>query len=300
MTLNSPTILKAELLLDVRAQLGECIRWDEREKRVYWCDIPGQKLHRFDPATGRDESMEIGQDIGCFAQDEKGGFIAGLRSGYARITAFGGEIQRLTSPDYDSSKARFNDGRCDPAGRFWAGTMWEPRDQAGGHIYCLESDGRISAKANPVVISNGITFSPDHKTFTLADTPNHVLWAFDYVIDSGNVGNRRVLRTYDPPKGRPDGACVDAEGNLYVAMFIGGRVEKLSPKGELLAVIEVPVPNITCCTFAGDDLRTLYITTARTRMSDEELAAKPHAGGLYAVRIEGDHAPGVVEARYAG
>lgn len=291
---------KAELALDARATLGECIRWDEREKLIYWCDIPGQKLHRFDPTTGRDDIMQIGQEIGCFAQDERGGFIAGLRSGYARITGFGGDIQPLTSPDYNPQKVRFNDGRCDPAGRFWAGTMWEPRDIAGGHIYCLEVDGRFSAKANPVVIANGITFSPDHTTFTLADTPNHVLWAFDYDIDSGNVGNRRVLRTYDPPTGRPDGACVDAEGNIYIAIFTGGRVEKLSPTGKLLAVIELPVPNITCCTFAGDDLRTLYITTARTRMSDAELAAKPYAGGVFAVRMQGDHAPGIVEARYAG
>ena len=300
MTINSPITFKAELALDARATLGECVRWDEREKLVYWVDIPGQKMHRFDPATGNDDVMELDQEMGCFALANSGGFIAGMRSGYARISAFGGEVQRLTSPDYDPSKVRFNDGRCDPAGRFWAGTMWEPRDQAGGHIYCLEADGRFSAKANPVVISNGITFSPDHQTFTLADTPNHVLWAFDYDIDSGNVSNRRVLRTYDPAKGRPDGACVDAEGNLYVAMFTGGRVEKLSPKGELLATIEVPVPNVTCCTFAGDDLRTLYITTARTRMTDAELAAKPHAGGLFAVRIEGNDAPGIAESRYAG
>jgi sugar lactone lactonase YvrE len=109
-----------------------------------------------------------------------------------------------------------------------------------------------------------------------------------------------VLRTYDPSTGRPDGACVDAEGNLYVAIFTGGRVEKLAPDGELLAVIELPVPNVTCCTLAGDDLRTLYITTARTRMTEAELAAKPHAGGLFAVYLGGGHAPGIIEPRYAG
>lgn len=293
-------ILKAELLLDARATLGECVRWDERKKCVYWVDISGHCLHRFDPATGRDETMDIGQDIGCFAQDAHGGFIAGLRSGYARISAFGGEVQLLSSPDYDPAKARFNDGRCDPAGRFWAGTMWEPRDVAGGHIYCLEADGRFRAKANPVIIANGITFSPDGGTFTLADTANHVLWAFDYDCDRGEPAGRRVLRSYEPGNGRPDGACVDAEGNLYVAIFTGSRVEKISPKGELLAVIEVPVPCVTCCTFGGDDLRTLYITTARVRMTDAELLAKPHAGGLFALRMGGHHAPGIVESRYAG
>ena len=292
--------LKAELVLDARATLGECIRWDERERLIYWVDIPGMKMHRYDPATGRDDSVELDQEMGCFALAQRGGFIAGMRSGYARIPAFGGEVVRLTSPDFDSTKARFNDGRCDPAGRFWAGTMWEPRDRAGGHIYCLEADGRFKAKANPVIISNGITFSPDGKMFTLADTPNHVLWAFDYDVDSGDVGNRRLLKQFDPTHGRPDGACVDAEGNIYIAIMAGGRVEKLSPKGELLAEIHLPVAAITCCAFGGDDLRTLYITTARTRMTDQELLEKPYAGGLFAVRIEGEHAPGIVEPRYAG
>lgn len=293
-------ILKAELALDARATLGECIRWDARDKLIYWVDIPGKKMHRYDPASGHDDSLDLPQEMGCFAQDGHGGFIAGMRSGYARINCFGGDITLLTSPDYDPAKARFNDGRCDPAGRFWAGTMWEPRDKAGAAIYCLEADGRFSAKANPVVLSNGITFSLDNKTFTLADTPNHVLWAFDYDIDTANVSNRRLLRTFDPPQGRPDGACVDAEGNVYIAIFAGSRVETISPTGELLAVIELPVPNITCCTFAGDDLQTLYITTARTRMTDAELATRPEAGGLFAVRMPAHHAPGILEPRYAG
>jgi len=293
-------ILKAELALDARATLGECVRWDARDKLIYWIDIPGKKMHRYDPASGRDDSVELPQEMGCFAQDERGGFIAGMRSGYARINQFGGDITLLTSPDYDPAKARFNDGRCDAAGRFWAGTMWEPRDKAGASVYCMEADGRFSAKANPVTLSNGITFSLDNKTFTLADTPNHVLWAFDYDIDDAAVSNQRVLRTFDPPQGRPDGACVDAEGNVYIAIFAGGRIEKVSPQGDLLAVIELPAPNITCCTFAGDDLQTLYATTARVRMTDEELAAKPEAGGLFAIRMPGHHAPGILEPRFAG
>ena len=291
--------LKAELALDARATLGECIRWDAHEKLIYWVDIPGKKMHRYDPASGHDDSVDLPQEMGCFAQDERGGFIAGMRSGYARINRFGGDITLLTSPDYNPTRARFNDGRCDAAGRFWAGTMWEPRDKAGAHIYCLEADGRFSAKANPVILSNGVTFSADNKTFTLADTPNHVLWAFDYDIDSASLSHQRVLRTFDPSQGRPDGACVDAEGNVYIAIFAGGRIEKISPKGKLLAVIELPVPNITCCTFAGEDLQTLYITTARTRMTDEQLAAKPEAGGLFALRMPSHHAPGILEPRYA-
>lgn len=300
MTTHTTERLKAELALDARATLGECVRWDEREGLIYWVDIPGQRLHRYNPSTGANDTMEIGQEIGCFALTERGGFISGLRSGYARIDTFGGTVQRLTSPDYDPAFVRFNDGRCDGAGRLWAGTMWEPRDRPAAHVYCLEADGRFSSKANPITLANGITFSPDNKTFTLADTPNHVLWAFDYDLGTATTSNRRVLRTFDPPQGRPDGACVDAEGNIYLAIFAGGRVEKISPKGKLLAVIDLPIPNITCCTFAGDDLQTLYITTARVRMSDEQLAQHPYAGGLFAIRLPDHHAPGVTEARYAG
>ena len=291
---------QAELVLDARATLGECVRWDEREKLIYWVDIPGRQLHRYDPETGRDDAMPLAQEMGCFALAERGGFICGMRSGYARLDRFDGAFTHLASPDYDRAKARFNDGRCDSAGRFWAGTMWEPRDRAGGFVYRLDADGRFSAQCNPVIIANGITFAPDGGGMTLADTTNHVLWAFDYDTAAGVAANRRVLRSYEPASGRPDGACVDAEGNVYVAIMAGGRVEKVSPAGELLAVIELPIPNITCCTFAGDDLRTLYITTARTRMTDAELAAHPYAGGLFAWRLPDGDAPGIIEPRYAG
>jgi len=295
-----PRRYQATLALDARATLGECIRWDERQKLIYWVDIPGRQLHRYDPATGRDDAMPLAQEMGCFALAERGGFICGMRSGYARLDRFGGEFTSLASPDYDPARARFNDGRCDSAGRFWAGTMWEPRDRAGGIVYRLDADGRFGAQCNPVIIANGITFAPDGRSMTLADTTNHVLWAFDYDLVTGIPSSRRELRSYEPASGRPDGACVDAEGNVYVAIMAGGRVEKISPTGELLALIELPIPNITCCTFAGDDLRTLYITTARTRMTDAELAAHPYAGGLFAWRLPDGDAPGIIEPRYAG
>jgi len=290
--------LTAKLVLDARARLGECCRWDELTGCLWWVDIDGGRLHRFDPAGGHNDSMLIGEAIGCFAQDEAGGFIAGLRSGYARITAWRGDVVRLGGPAYDPARARFNDGRCDPAGRFWAGTLWEPRDQPLAALFRLDHDGRWSAHAQPLTIANGLTFSPDGRRMTLADSPAHTLWTYDYDVERGLPSRARALRVYEPGGGRPDGACVDAEGNLWVAVIQGGRVEKLDPDGRLLAIVDVPVPCPTCCTLGGEDLRTLFITTGRIRMTPAELAAKPTAGGLYAVRLPAHHASGIIEPRY--
>jgi len=292
--------LEARLVLDARAQLGECIRWDAEARVLWWVDIDRHRLHRFDPVSGSNETMEIGEAIGCFAQDTRGGFIAGLRSGFARITRFGGAIVRLAGPLYDPARERFDDGRCDFQGRFWAGTMWEPRDAAAGALWRLDPNGRMSAHAQGVVISNAITFSPDGTRMTFADSPAHTIWACDYDAARGLPSNPRPIRRYEPASGRPDGAATDAEGNLWVAVIQGGRVEKLSPDGRLLAVVDVPVPCPTCCTLGGPGRRTLYITTGRIRMTEDELAALPSAGGVYAVDLPAHHAPGIIEPRYAG
>lgn len=292
--------LEARLVLDARAQLGECIRWDAEAQTLWWVDIDRHRLHRFDPVSESNETMEIGEAIGCFAQDAHGGFIAGLRSGFARITRFGGAVVRLGGPLHDPARERFNDGRCDFQGRFWAGTMWEPRDAAAGALWRLDPNGRMSAHAQGVVISNAITFSPDGTRMTFADSPTHTIWVCDYAAARGLPSNPRPIRRYEPASGRPDGAATDAEGNLWVAVIQGSRIEKLSPDGRLLAIIDVPVPCPTCCTLGGPDRRTLYITTGRIRMTEDELAALPTAGGVYAVDLPAHHAPGIIEPRYAG
>ncbi len=288
---------QAELFFDCRALLGECIRWDEQAGMLYFVDIPGHTLHRYHPQTKAHHSVNVGEDFGCFALRTAGGFIAGLRSGYARIDAAMRTVTRLQGPAYDPRTQRFNDGRCDAVGRMWAGTMYEPRDQQAGQVWRLDPNGSLHAAGIPAIISNGIAFSPDNAWMYFADTPNHAVFRYEFDVATGTVRNGKVIRRYTPGNGRPDGATVDAEGNYYICLFDGGRIEKLSPEGSLLAEIHVPTRDITCCTFGDADLKTLYITTARSRRTAAELQQQPSAGSVFAVRMD---VAGRNEYRYAG
>ena len=193
-------------------------------KADYWVDIPGRQLHRYDPATGRDDAMPLAQEMGCFALAERGGFICGMRSGYARLDRFGGEFA-AGQPDYDPARARFNDGRCDSAGRFWAGTMGAA-DRAGGIVYRLDADGRFGAQCNPVIIANGITFAPDGRGMTLADTTNHVLWAFDYDWPPARRPTAASCAATSPPAVARMAPARGRRRKCLCGIMAGGRVEK--------------------------------------------------------------------------
>ena len=279
------------------ATLGECPRWDEKSKRLYWVDIDGFALHAIDPATSQLQTRQIGQSIGSFALREAGGFVLALRSGYALLDSFDGPIRALPSPSWDTAIERFNDGRCDPQGRFWAGTMYEPRDKALARLYRLDSDLTWSVHGAGVTISNGIAVSPDQSTFYFADTPTHTVLKHDFDPVSGTLGSPTLFLEFPDGKGRPDGATVDQAGNYWIALFSGSRVQCYSPSGQLLEEIAVPTKNPTCLTFGGDDLRTLYITTAKIRLTAEELAAQPDAGRVFTARTA---IAGLIEPRFKG
>jgi sugar lactone lactonase YvrE len=292
--------LKAELLFDCRAELGECIRWDERAQCLYFLDIDNGEIHRFDPSSKAHQVLKVGEQIGCFSLAEAGGFIAGLRSGYGKISGMQAGVTRLTSPAYNRATMRFNDGRCDAAGRFWAGTMYEPRGASAARVYRLGADYHFSEQAH-CVVANGIAFSPDNQFMYLADTPNHIVWRYNFDLDSGALSQRTVFAAWDPRTvnygGRPDGAVVDSAGNYWTCLFGGGRVQQYSPKGQLLAEVKLPVTHVTCACFGDADLKTLYITTARIRLTEAELSREPTAGSVYAVRVD---EPGLIEHRFKG
>jgi sugar lactone lactonase YvrE len=276
------------------ALLGESPVWHPDEQALYYTDIPGCELRRFDPATGELQRWTFDTDVGCCAPVMGGGLLLALRSGFWHFDPATQARRRLEPPPYDPAQERFNDGKADAAGRMWCGTIYEPRQPALAALYCLE-DGELTRKADGVTVSNGLAWSPDGRTMYWSDTSAHTIYALDFAVRTGEISNRRVFARFAPRGpgqpldaygGRPDGAAVDAEGGLWVAMFEGRRVLRLRPDGSVDRELMLPVRCPTMPCFGGPDLQTLYITTARHKRSDFELAQQPWAGSVLSLRVD--------------
>ena len=285
--------------------LGESPFWHPDEQRLYWVDIPAKQVCRAVPVTGTVERWDMPSEPGCIAparsQGENTGLVIALRDGIYRARHWGGELVLLAPALHDPATSRFNDGKADPLGRFWAGTIYEPRDAARAQLFSLDArDGRVAAlevKAGYATTANGLAWSPDATTLYWSDTPSHMIRAWNWDAGSNVLSHERVFKQW-PQKpvgwqpgmgdygGRPDGAAVDAEGNYYVAMFEGGRLLKLSPRGELLVDISVPAlcPTMPC--FGGEDLRTLYLTSARQIRAAGELQQWPESGCVFSMQVK--------------
>jgi len=281
-------------VLDARASLGECPLWSGEERALYWVDINAPSLNRFDPATGENRVLPMPASIGSFVFRDAGGFVVALRDGIFIADAHGTIVGGLAAAPYDTAHHRFNDGRCDPQGRFVVGAMNERRDAADAALYRVDSAGRLEKLFGGLKIRNGLAFSPDGRTMYHADTPTRTIRTFDYVPD-GRPTNAHVLVAFDGETERPDGGAVDSAGNYWTALYRGGEVRQFSPDGDLLARYPVPAMCPTMCAFGGDDLRTLYVTTARQQREPEELARLPQSGGIFAMRVD---APGLPEQRF--
>lgn len=274
--------------------LGESPFWHPRERALYWCDIPGHKLQRFEPSSGTLAHWDFDTDVASCAPQLDGRLLLAMRDGLWRFDPASGERRLAAKPPYDPAKERFNDGKCDPQGRFWVGTIYEPRDAAAATLHCLTREG-LKRKAGGVTVANGLAWSPDGATMYWTDTKAHTIYAFDFEPHDGALSRQRVFAQFAPRRdgqpldeygGRPDGAAVDAEGCYWVAMFEGQRVLRLSPAGEVLRVVLLPVRCATMPCFGGDDLKTLYVTTAREKRPAEELAAQPLAGCVLGLRVD--------------
>ncbi|MGC1303296.1 MAG: SMP-30/gluconolactonase/LRE family protein [Caulobacteraceae bacterium] len=289
---------KVELALDAKAALGECPRWHVGEGVLYFVDITARTLTRFDPATGAWASRSFEQPVGCFAFRRAGGFVLGMKDGFALLDAFDGE-PRPFGAQVEAARAqvRFNDGRADAVGRFWAGTMDGTKIQGDGALYRLDPDGSVTRMAEGALTSNGVAFSPDGQTLYYSDTPAHRITAYDFDLAAGAIARPRTFHAFPYGNGRPDGATVDVEGAYWCALYAGGRVVRLSVQGEIVEEVEIPAPNVTMIGFGGADLRTAYVTTARQNASPEDLERFPHAGGLFTFRVD---VPGLVERPFGG
>lgn len=286
-------------------ELGESPFWHPQEQMLYWVDIPGKKILRTSGATGATEIWLMAAphalEPGCIAPARQGGLVIALRDGIYRARAWGSELQLLVPFAHDTTTTRFNDGKCDPSGRFWAGTMYEPRDARKAALFSVDCRHGgvplVERKADDAVIANGLAWSADRKTVYWSDTPNHIIRAWDWDEASNVMSAPRVFHQFPakPPGwhygmagygGRPDGAAVDVHGNYFVAMFEGRRLLKLSPAGDILADIPTPVQCPTMPCFGGADLKTLYLTTARHKRSATELADMPLSGCVFSMRVE--------------
>ena len=283
--------------LDVWAELGECPVWSVEEQALYFVDIKGRALHRFVPATGAHRTFSMPEEIGCIGLRKGGGFIAGFRSGLWLLDADGNRMRKLADNPEDQRTSRFNDGRVDPAGRFLAGTIDEPKDGGKAHLYRYDSRG-LATMAEGLLTSNGVAFSPDGRTLYHSDTPTFTVWRYAYDPATGEAMDKTLFVRIQPTetdRGRPDGAAVDAEGCYWTALFEGGRIRRYSPEGRLLAEYPVPARCPTMVCFGGPDLKTLYVTSARTGRSEDELAALPYSGSLFTMPVD---VPGLPEHKF--
>ncbi|GGK22312.1 regucalcin-like protein [Caldalkalibacillus thermarum] len=279
-------MVQAELVFDAKATLGEGPSWDVKKKRLYWVDIDQKKVHIYDPNRNENTSLEIGQLVSAVVPRESGGLVMVTENGFFTFDFYTRQLCPIADPESYLPENRFNNGKCDAMGRFWAGTMHKKELPEQGSLYCLETN-KVNRVLNHVSISNGISWSPDNQIFYYVDTPTKEVVAFDFDLDSGELKNKRVVVRIPDGAGVPDGMTTDTEGMIWVAHWGGYKVTRWNPMtGDLLDTIHLPVAKVTSCVFGGDDLDHLYITTARVGLSDEERLKQPYAGGLFCVKTK--------------
>jgi len=276
-------MISCELEFDAKAKLGEGPCWDARNQLLYWVDIERFEIHIYNPATKTDRAINVGQHVGAAVVRQAGGLVVALREGFYFLNPDTEELIPIVDPEADKPDNRFNDGKCDPAGRFWAGTLYLPETEPElGALYCLDTNLQVHRKVERVSISNGLAWSADEKTMYFIDSPTRQCVAFDYDKATGGLSNRRVAVEIPEGEGWPDGMTIDADGMLWIALWDGWQVRRYNPQnGALLEVIKVPVARPTSAVFGGEHLEILYITSASTRLSREALAEQPHAGSLF-------------------
>lgn len=276
--------LEPQVTTSIYAQLGESPFW--HDGALYWVNILGKKLYRYFSEKDNVEEMQLDQFVGAFVPREKGGFVLALQNGFSFLDKFNGTVEHIINPEADKPNNRFNDGKCDSVGRFWAGTMALDESPNKGAFYVLDQELRVYKKYHPVTISNGICWSPNNEFMYYIDTPTHQILAFEFNLKIGEIKNPKPLIIIDPKEGSPDGMTIDASGNLWVALWGGGVVSCYEPKtAKLLHKINLPVSQVTSCAFGGVNFDELYITTASVGLSEEKLKQEPLSGRLFRAKL---------------
>lgn len=272
-------------MIDSKSTLGEGPSWDEKEKLLYWVDILQKKINQFNPVSNENKEVLLDKLVGAIAPKQDGGVVLALQDGLYSYNFLTEILKEIHKPEEHLQNNRFNDGKCDPAGRFWAGTMDIDAKEGAGSLYMLDKQHNISKKLDNLSISNGIAWSPDYRFMYFIDTPTKQVVRYDFDNTSGTISNPKAVITFSEENGHPDGMTIDQEGMLWVAQWGGYGVSRWDPtKSKLIDFIKVPAANVTSCVFGGDNLSDLYITTARIGTSEEDLEKYPNAGGLFKLK----------------
>jgi sugar lactone lactonase YvrE len=271
-----------EHLIAVQCELGENPLWGVGENAFYWTDIIGRCIYRYFPTSGKQERFETDVQVGCFAFRRKGGLVMGAKNGLAFWDFRDKKVDFLTRFDDIISPARFNDGKVDRQGRFWAGAM---SDLPENKLYRLDSAHRVAVMESGVTIANGLGWSPDDRIMYFTDSAAHLIYKYDFDKITGNLSNRKVFVKVPEELGVPDGLTVDAEGFVWSATWNGWRVIRYAPDGHIDREIMMPVQCPSSVAFGGEKLDELYITSARSDLTPEERQKQPMAGDIFRLKI---------------
>lgn len=278
----------------IAGELLESPVWDDRRNLLWLVDIASRLVLAVDPERGLTRKLEMPSEPGSLALTADGALVVALRDSIVRLDPDTGDRALLARAEHDPATTRFNDGRCDRQGRFWVGSMYEPRDKPLAKLYRLDRD-RLAPVVENIVLANGLAFAADGRSGWHADSPARTIWRFDLDPASGAIANRRQFLRFGP-EARPDGATVDAEGGYWVAAIDAGEVRRYLPDGRLERCITVPTPWPTMPAFGGQDMRDVYVTSLRIGRPPDQLARHPFSGGLFVFRSD---IAGVPEPRVA-
>jgi len=294
-----PTAVEMECVAAANAQIGESPVWSKDERCVYFVDILGSAIHRYEIACSSLETFSVPEMVTAVAPRRNGGLVASTERGIALYDPMTETFKQVVDVQSEPLGNRFNDGKCDPRGHFWAGTMNQTEwDAPCGTLYRFDGDLAPKPMVEHVRCSNGLGWSPDNRIFYYVESFAHSIHAFDYDIETGAISNRRLFAALNPASGAfPDGLTIDVEGYVWSAQPVFGRIVRYDPDGVIDRIVETPVSRCTSCCFGGDDLETMFITSARHSLSIEELRQEPLAGALFAFR---PGTKGVLEATFVG
>ncbi|XP_059502772.1 regucalcin-like isoform X3 [Stegostoma tigrinum] len=296
--------VKVECVVRDKYRIGEAPVWEEKHSSLLYVDITGQKVCRWNAVTKQVKEVHVDAPVGSAVPRRSGGYVLAIGKSFAFLDWEKQTITEIASVDPDKVNNRFNDGKVDPAGRFFAGTMaMETRpaevERHQGSVYSLQADHSVVKHFDQVDISNGLDWSPDHTVFYYIDSLSFAIDAFDYDLQSGKISNRRLVYRLEKEEAIPDGQCIDAEGKLWVACYNGGRVLRIDPEtGKRIQAVKLPVDKTTSCCFGGKDYSELYVTSAADAMDEEWIRRQPEAGSIF--KITGLGVKGIPPYSYAG